>query len=88
MTIQEARERAERRAGKRLSEEEFEEVLAYTLRKVNRIGETEDYVPLLLMDEIKNHFTFAAINRISKEMQRIFAEDDNRCVICADGLPA
>lgn len=78
MTIQEARDRAEEVAGTRLTESEFKEVLAYTRHKAQVNGEGEDYVPLLLFDEIKNYVFRERINRISHEFMQIMKTIDER----------
>ena len=38
-----------------LTEEEYQIILEYTIRKSDRCGKGKDYVPLLLEDEIKNN---------------------------------
>ena len=38
-----------------LTEEEYQIILEYTIRKSDRCGKGRDYVPLLLEDEIKNN---------------------------------
>lgn len=39
-----------------LTEEEYQIILEYTIRKSDRCGKGRDYVPLLLEDEIKNYY--------------------------------
>lgn len=45
-----------------LSQEEFEETLSHTRRKLHIIGKDSDYFPLLLEDEIKACFFRNRIN--------------------------
>lgn len=81
MTNQEARLIAEERVGRKLSEAEYDDVLAYTRHKVEVNGHGEDYVPLLLCDEIKNHCFREQINTISHEFIEIMKEIDRERVI-------
>lgn len=74
MTNIEARQIAERRAGRRLDENEYAEILDYTRHKAFVNGHGEDYVPLLLLDEIKNHCIRENINLISHEFMAIMKE--------------
>lgn len=74
MTIQEARAAAELKIGKRLDEQEFQEILAYTKHKAKVTGHDEDYVPLLLMDEIKDSVFRDTINEVSRQAKLIEQE--------------
>lgn len=74
MTILEARKCAEEQVGRTLSEEEFSEVLAYTRHKSAVTGNGEDYVPLLLYDEIRNYCFRETINAISHKFMKIMSE--------------
>lgn len=76
MTIQGARVRAEEEVGRPLNASEFDEVLAYTRHKAKVNGHGEDYVPLLLYDEIKNHCFRMQINTISHEFMAIMKDLD------------
>lgn len=71
MTVQESRNRAEEAAGTTLTESEFQEVLAYTRHKARLNGKGEDYVPLLLYDEIRNYVFREQINRVSHDFMQI-----------------
>ena len=71
MTIQQARESAEAKAGRKLTQEQFDEVLTYTRHKTAVNGHDEEYVPLLLVDEIKNFIFREVINHISHEAMAI-----------------
>lgn len=48
-----------------LTEEEYQIVLEYTIRKSDRCGKGRDYVPLLLEDEIKNYYFRNTVTAIS-----------------------
>lgn len=94
MTIQQARLRAEVFAGQKLDEPDFQEVLAYTRHKAKITGHDEDYVPLLLYDEVKDHIFREQINWISSEAKTIGQEIDRMmkrgewpCVIPVSTLP-
>lgn len=79
MTCQEARAIAEEQAGKRLADEEYEKILAYSFHKARINGKDADYVPLLLMDEIKNYFFDEALNARSRrlmEAKRLLEDDE------------
>ena len=57
-----------------LTEEEYQIILEYTIRKSDRCGKGRDYVPLLLEDEIKNYYfrnTVTAISLINMAVQRV-----------------
>lgn len=77
MTIEEARKIAELSLGQRLDEQTYQEVLAYTRRKAYLTGHGDDYVPLLLVDEIKDHVFREKINWIYHEAQAAFKEIDD-----------
>ena len=95
MTIQEARLRAEAYAGKTLDEATFQEVLAYTRHKAKITGHDEDYVPLLLYDEVKDHIYRERVNDFHHEVKAVEKEIDEMlkrgewpCVKSASALPA
>lgn len=48
-----------------LTEEEYQIILEYTIRKSDRCGNGRDYVPLLLEDEIKNYYFRNTVTAIS-----------------------
>lgn len=48
-----------------LTEEEYQIILEYTIRKSDRCGKGRDYVPLLLEDEIKNYYFRNTVTAIS-----------------------
>lgn len=57
-----------------LTEEEYQIILEYTIRKSDRCGKGRDYVPLLLEDEIKNYYfrnTVTAISLINMAVHNI-----------------
>lgn len=57
-----------------LTEEEYQIILEYTIRKSDRCGKGRDYVPLLLEDEIKNYYfrnTVTAISLINMAVERL-----------------
>ena len=74
MTIQEARNIAEGEAGRKLTDREFRFVLCYTKRKARLTGHDVSYVPLLLIDEIKNHVFRENINSISNAFVHCLSE--------------
>lgn len=74
MTIQEARERGEDLANAKLDDETFERILHYSYRKARMTGHSPEYVPLLLVDEIKDHFCRERINQVSREYQEMLKE--------------
>ncbi len=57
--------REQEKAGYRLSDEEYEEVLEYTDRKRILCSKPKDYFALLLEDEIRNKVVRETINAIS-----------------------
>lgn len=81
MTIHGARQRAEEEVGRKLSAAEFDEVLAYTRHKAKVNGHGEEYVPLLLYDEIRNHCFRTQINTISHKFMAIMKELNHERVI-------
>lgn len=95
MTIQQARTSAELSIGRKLDDQTFNEVLAYTRRKARITGHDENYIPLLLMDEIKGHVSRAQLNTIACEMAAFVREFRNLiergewpCVKSASEVPA
>ena len=93
MTIQEARQRAESLAGQKLDEQTFQEVLDYTVRKSRMTGHDDSYVPLLLVDEIKDHIyrerinaSYYAIKEFEKEASKQCAASVSTRHACADAL--
>ena len=52
-------------AGYVLTEEEYQIILEYAIRKSDRCGKGRDYVPLLLEDEIKNYYFRNTVTAIS-----------------------
>ena len=95
MTIQEARQLAEAYAGQTLDEQTFQEVLEYTRHKAQVAGHDEDYVPLLLYDEVKdlifrdrvNNFYFA-VKVVERELDEMLKRGEWPCAKSASGLPA
>ena len=95
MTIQEARLRAEAYAGQMLDEQTFQEVLEYTRHKAKITGHDEDYVPLLLYDEVKDHIFRERVNTfyfkvkaIEREIDAMLERGEWPCAKSASGLPA
>lgn len=74
MTIQEARNLAEADAGRKLTDNEFRFILCYTRRKARLTGHDASYVPLLLIDEIKNHIFRECLNKISTDFVLCLSE--------------
>jgi hypothetical protein len=60
----EIREELERQ-GFVLTDEEYEDQLAYARRKASVAGKDESYIPLLLPDVIRQHFFGMAINAVT-----------------------
>lgn len=79
MTISQAREQGERLSGRRLDDQSFEAVLDYTTRKSRMTGHTDDYIPLLLVDEINNY----VYRERMKEKRRIMAATPKEEKACA-----
>lgn len=52
----------------------FDEVLAYTRHKASITGHSEDYVPLLLADELRNHIFRERVNTFSRLYREGMAE--------------
>lgn len=74
MTIQEARAKGEALAHEKLDEETFDGILRYSIRKARMTGHSMDYVPLLLVDEIKDHFFRERINKVSRDYREMLDE--------------
>lgn len=70
MTLSQARKTAETKTGFRISNEEYEKVLAYSRQKLRYIGKEEDYLPVLLENEIRDYCAGQAINLKSEKMRR------------------
>ena len=70
-SIMDARQEGERRAGGSISDREFGEILAHTMHKMQLCGHPDDYLPLLLADEVKNAVFRNAVNRVSHEAMEI-----------------
>lgn len=83
MTIQEARQKGESLAGQRLDEQTFQEVLAYTARKSRMTGHDDDYIPLLLVDEIKDHISRERINQYNRQLIQFRKEVSEQCATSA-----
>ncbi len=83
MTIQEARQKGESLAGQRLDEQTFQEVLAYTARKSRMNGHDDDYIPLLLVDEIKDRISRERINQYNRQLIQFRKEVSKRCATSA-----
>lgn len=45
-----------------ISDEEVAEVVSLCIQKIKLIGQTEEYMELLLLDELKNHVFRKAVN--------------------------
>lgn len=48
-----------------LTEEEYQIILEYTIKKNDRCGKSRGYVPLLLEDEIKDYYFRNTVTAIS-----------------------
>lgn len=83
MTIQQARQRGEQLAGERLDERTFEEVLAYTTRKSRMTGHDDSYIPLLLVDEVKDHIYRDHINTYNRQLTEMRKEVSKQCASSA-----
>ncbi len=66
MTIQQARERGEALANAKLDDETFQWILRCSYHKARTTGHSPKYVPILLVDEIKDHFFRQRINLASR----------------------
>lgn len=66
MTIQEARKRGEGLTNAKLDDETFRRILRYAYRKARVTGHSPTYVPILLVDEIKDHFFRECINQLAQ----------------------
>lgn len=71
MTIQQARQRAEGLANAKLDDQTFQWILRYSYHKARITGHSPTYVPLLLVDEIKDHFFRQCINRLAQLMREV-----------------
>ena len=66
-----ARREAEQECGFKFDENFAIEVLRYCIRKLKRIGQTEEYLPLLYRCELVQHQQMRSINEAnSPEMQK------------------
>ncbi len=74
MTIQQARKRAEALANAKLDDETFRWILRYAYRKARITGHSPQYVPLLLVDEIKDHVFRQRVNQVSRDYRDILAQ--------------
>lgn len=95
MTIQEARQQAELAAGRKLDDQTFHEVLEYTRHKAKVTGHSEDYVPLLLFDEVRNHIFREQISAIyceakaaAQEIDEMLKRGEWPCVKSVSARPA
>lgn len=57
-----ARREAEQECGFKFDEKFAIDVLRYCIRKLERIGQTEEYLPLLYRCELVQHFQMRSIN--------------------------
>lgn len=87
MTIQEARERGESLGGRRLDDKAFADVLEYTIRKSRMTGHDDDYIPLLLVDEIKDRIHRENQNTVSRELAAM-RKEAQECVPSVSALHA
>lgn len=78
MTLLQARKTAEMRIGFQISNEEYAKVLAYSRQKLSYIGKEEEYLPVLLENEIRDYCAGREINLKSAEMRRT-----RKCVVFA-----
>lgn len=85
-TIEQAREIGEARIGRKLGDEEFDELLSYAKHKAECQGNGADYVPLLLPDVIaENEFShqtqrlYREYRETLKELDLIFRKENERC---------
>ncbi len=60
--IYDARKQAEHITGQKLSDDTFKGILYYTISKALSTNHTLLYVPVLLVDEIRDHFARLIIN--------------------------
>lgn len=65
MSLLDARMLAEQRTGARITDEEYERILEHSKRKLEIIHKDDDYLPLLLENEIRDYCSARAINMIS-----------------------
>ncbi|MEG2621450.1 MAG: hypothetical protein RSC06_00995 [Clostridia bacterium] len=76
--IREARERGEQLIGRKLSDDEFEDALAYAVRKSELQRNGKSYVPLLLPDVIREREYEANSLKAYREARRIEKEEEAR----------
>lgn len=63
-----------------ISEEDVENVLRLCRKKIEITGKPEDYMELLLPDELKNYCFRMAVNAIS--FIKISGEECRECAVC------
>ena len=64
-----------------LSDEEVADVLRLCRRKIEITGQPEDYMKLLLPDELKNHCFRKAVNVVS--LSGMIRKECGECAVCA-----
>ncbi len=64
-----------------VSDEEVADVLRLCRRKIEITGQPEDYMKLLLPDELKNHCFRKAVNVVS--LSRMIRKECGECAVCA-----
>lgn len=63
-----------------ISSEDVESVLRLCRKKIEIIGQPEDYMKLLLPDELKNHCFRMAVNATS--FIKMAGEECSKCAVC------
>ena len=64
----------------KISDEEVADVIKLCRRKIEITGQTEDYMKLLLPDELKNHCFRMAVNMVS--LSRMIRKECGECAVC------
>ncbi len=72
MSYPEIREEMEA-AGYRMDDATYENIVSYARRKAEVSGKDESYLPYLLPDVIREHFTRVAINAFTVEVMKLQA---------------
>lgn len=90
-TIEQARQIGEARIGRKLGDEEFDELLSYAKHKAECQGNGADYVPLLLPDVIaENEFScqtlrlYREYRETLNELDAIFRKENEKCRLQSD----
>lgn len=72
MSYPEIREEMES-AGYRMDDATYEKIVSYARHKAEVSGKDESYLPYLLPDVIREHFTRVAINAFTAEVMKLQA---------------